>query len=312
MSGVVRVRSSLFAFAAAALLVPPAAAQQPLPQARLAAPADCMENQGCGVGLKAVYGLDAATVFSPLASADAGISALDDGVAEVAVVFSSSPALSRPDILSLDDDKAMIGDDHVLTHVRTTTLRKYGSRLSRPVDAISAVLTTLQLRGLNQQVADGRLPDVVGAEFAESNALASSAKPVRGRTLVVGFVQTAESRLLAGMYGAALRNAGFKVRLESAGGLRPEAYAKFRQGKFDLLPAYSRSAASFLAGKLVRGRGANVRRVLRREARKIGATPMRWAPATDNNVFAMKRDTAARLGITKLSDLSRFWPSSAG
>ena len=44
-----------------------------------------------------------------LTVADAGIQALDDGIAEVAVAFSSDPALSRPDIKVLRDDKRMIG-----------------------------------------------------------------------------------------------------------------------------------------------------------------------------------------------------------
>lgn len=311
MSGVASVRVILLSTVCLAAAAPSAHAQTPTPQVRLSAPADCLENPGCGVGIKATYGLDLTSVFSPLASADAGVSALDDGVAEVAVVFSSSPDLSRPDILGLQDDKGMIGDDHIFANVRSTTLARYGSELRRPIDRINALLTTFKLRGLNQQVADGRAPDVVGAEFAESNALESGGKPVNGRKISVGFVATDESETLAHMYAAALRVAGFKVKVASAGGLRPEAYDKFKRGRFDLLPGYSRSLASFLAGKLVRGSEANVQRVLKRELRKIGGTPSKLAPATDNNVFAMKRDISAALGITKLSDLQRYWPKAS-
>lgn len=291
------------------MVAPSAAAQTE--QVRLSAPADCLENVGCGIGFKTTYGLDVTSVFTPLAAADAGVSALDDGVAEVAVVFSSSPDLSRPDILSLQDDKAMIGDDHIFANVRTTTLEKYGAKLRKPLERMSTLLTTLKLRGLNQQVSDGRAPEVVGAEFAESNGLEAGGKRVRGRTFSIGHFETDESETLAYMYAASLRSAGFKVKVSSAGGLRPEAYAKFRRGVFDLLPAYSRTLASFLSGKVVRGSEANVLRVLRRETRKIGATPTKLSRATDNNVFAVKRDVAARLGITKLSDLQRFWPKAS-
>src|SRR6478609_529266 len=81
----------------------PAQAQQ----VRLAAPSDCLTNSGCGVGLKSAYGLDVTAAFTPLAVADAGVAALDDAQAEVAVAFSSDPQLSRPDIVTLRDDKRM-------------------------------------------------------------------------------------------------------------------------------------------------------------------------------------------------------------
>ncbi len=61
-------------------LAPPAAAQAP----RLAAPSDCPANPNCIPGLKRVYGIDATPQFVPLTVADAGIQALDNGVAEVA------------------------------------------------------------------------------------------------------------------------------------------------------------------------------------------------------------------------------------
>src|SRR4051794_25033855 len=117
---------------------------------RLAAPSDCLVNAGCGVGLKSVYGLDVASAFVSLTVADAGVSALDDGLAEVAVAFSSNPQLSRPDIVTLRDDRGMISDDHIVPIVRSKVLRRYGRALRRRFNAASALLSTLELRGLNQ------------------------------------------------------------------------------------------------------------------------------------------------------------------
>src|SRR4051812_36848439 len=55
-------------------------------QVRFAATSrDCPVNPGCIPGLKSVYGLDPTSVFVPLAVAGSGISALDDGVAEVGI-----------------------------------------------------------------------------------------------------------------------------------------------------------------------------------------------------------------------------------
>ena len=115
--------------------------------------------------------------------ADAGIEALDDGQAEVAVAFSSNPLLLRPDLLVLRDDKRMITPDRVVPVVRTSLLKRYGPALRRPLNAASRLLSTLQLRALNQQVIDGRLPEAVGGEFIDSNGLGATGRagaPARG------------------------------------------------------------------------------------------------------------------------------------
>ena len=59
-------------------------------------------------GFRRVYGIDPTSLFQPLKVADLGVQALDDGVAEVAVAFSTDPQLSRPDVLTLRDDLKMI------------------------------------------------------------------------------------------------------------------------------------------------------------------------------------------------------------
>jgi glycine betaine/choline ABC-type transport system substrate-binding protein len=130
--------------------------------------------------------------------ADAGIQALDDGLAEVAVAFTSNPQLSRPDIVSLRDDKHMISADHVVPIVRASLLKRYGPALRRALNGVSALLTTLRLRGLNQQVIDGRLPEAVGGEFVDSNALGGAPAHMRpGPKIVVGFQDFAENETLA-------------------------------------------------------------------------------------------------------------------
>src|SRR4051812_24869531 len=99
-----------FALLLVAVFCSPSVAQTP--QVRLAAATDCPDNVHCIPGFKRVYGMDPTSVYSPLTVADAGVQALDDGVAEVAVAFSSNPQLSRPDIVTLRDDRGMISDDH--------------------------------------------------------------------------------------------------------------------------------------------------------------------------------------------------------
>ena len=287
--------------AAALLAVFCASAQAQSPPVRLAAPSDCVSNPNCVPGFRRVYRLDPSGSLVKLKVADAGIEALDDGQAEVAVAFSSNPLLSRPDLLVLRDDKRMISPDHVVPAVRTSLLKRYGPALRRPLNAASRLLSTLELRALNQQVIDGRLPEAVGGDFIDANGLGGD-RPRRraGPRIVVGFQDFAENETLAYMYAAALRGAGFRVTVRSVGGFRAQAVSAMRRGRIGMWPGYSGSVRSYLGGPS-----------LERALARIGAQPLALAPAQDRNSFAMKRDVAQALRIRKLSDLARFWPKVA-
>ena len=280
----------------AVLFAGPAGAQTP--QVRFAAATDCPVNIGCIPGFKRVYGIDPTSVYKPLAVADAGIQALDDGTAEVALAFSSNPQLSRPDIEPLIDDKHMIRSDHVVPIIRTKVLKHYGKPLRRRLDAMSAVLSTLELRGLNQQVIDDRLPEAVGGEFADANGLGGPApRRMRGPVIRIGYQAFDENETLAYMYAEALRGAGFRVRVRALNGVRPAAVKAMRTNRIDMWPAYTGSLLGYLGGKS-----------LNHAVARIGATTTRRSPAQDRNGFAMKRDVAARLGIHTFSDLAKYWP----
>jgi glycine betaine/choline ABC-type transport system substrate-binding protein len=276
-------------------------------QVRLAAPSDCLRNTGCAVGLKSVYGLDVSSMFVPLTVADAGVSALDDELAEVAVAFSSNPQLSRPDIATLRDDRHMIYADHVVPVLRRGTLRAHRRNardIRRRLNRASAVLTTLALRGLNQAVIDGRLAEAVGGEFVDANGLSAGARHRAGPRIVVGYQDFAENETLAWIYAEALRGGGYRVRLRSVHGLRPEAVSLLRHDRIDLYPDYSGSLLRYLVGTSRARLAAGLRHTLRR----IDAEPERLASAQDRNAYVTKTDTAARLGLTKISDLARYWP----
>src|SRR3954469_26073692 len=284
---------------ALAALVPGAASAQTQTTMRLAAAVDCPRNPNCIPGFRRVYGFDPASTLVRLKVADAGVQALDDGLAEVAVAFSSNPQLSRPDIVTLRDDRHMITPDHIVPIVRRRILNRYGAPLRRRLNAASRLLSTLELRGLNEEVIDGRLPEAVGGEFADATGLGGpAAHRRRGPRIVIAFQDFAENKALAYFYAAALRGAGFPVRVR-AGGLRPQVVRAMRKGRIDMWPGYNGSLLGYLGG-----------RSLRRAAARIGARPMALSPAQDRNGFAMKRDVARSLGVDKLSDLARYWPAA--
>src|SRR3954470_2212133 len=270
------------------------------PRVRFAAPASCPVNANCIPGFKRVYGVDPSPFYVRLTVADAGLQALDDGRAEVALAFTSDPELSRPDILTLRDDKHMISADHVVPVVRSSVLRRYGRPLRRRLNDASGLLSTLGLRGLNQRVIDGRLPEAVGGEFVDANGLGGPARTRRGPRIVIGYQAFDENQTLAYLYAEALRGIGVRVRVRAVGGFRPGTVKAFRAGRIDIWPAYSGSLLGYLGGPS-----------LRRALARIGATPLRRSPAQDRNGFAMKRDVARQLGVSKLSDLARYWPAAA-
>jgi len=270
------------------------------PRVRFAAPASCPVNANCIPGFKRVYRVDPSPFYVRLTVADAGLQALDDGRAEVALAFTSDPQLSRPDILTLRDDRHMISADHVVPIVRSSVLRRYGAALRRRLDNASGLLSTLELRGLNQRVIDGRLPEAVGGEFIDANGLGGPARTRRGPRIVIGYQAFDENQTLAYLYAEALRGAGFRVRVRAVGGLRPETVKAFRAGRIDMWPGYSGSLLGYLGGSS-----------LRRALARLGATPLRRSPAQDRNGFAMKREVAGQLGVGKLSDLARYWPAAA-
>jgi subtilisin family serine protease len=278
----------------AAAVAAPAHAQDAPP--RLAAPADCSTNPNCAPGLKRTYGADPAPHLVRLSDADSGIQALDDGLAEVAVAFTSNPALSRPDVVTLRDDKHMIGADRVVPVVRGVLLDRYGVALRRRLNETSRLLSTLALRSLNQQVIDGRLPEAVGGEFVDANGLGGTAKRRPGPRIVVGFQAFAENETLAYLYAESLRADGFRVVVRPAGGLRKVTLAALKAGRIGLYPGYSGSLLEYLGGKSLRGALA-----------KLHAEPLQRSRAQNRNAFAMKNDRASALGIRTLSDLARAW-----
>jgi glycine betaine/choline ABC-type transport system substrate-binding protein len=121
--------------------------------------------------------------------------------------------------------------------------------------------------------------------------------------IVVGTLNFPEQVLLGRLYAGALRAAGYRVRLRLDLGSDEIALRALRSGRIDAFPAYLSSALSGLrAGVLRRGGPAFARAraaFARRELTALAPTPFEDAPA-----FAVRRETARRLGSDRLSSLA--------
>ena len=226
--------------ALAGLAAPAQAQDTPL---RLAAPADCSTNPNCAPGLKRLLRRRHHAHLVKLTDADAGIAALDDGLAEVAVAFSSDPELSRPDIVTLRDDKRMIGPDRRPGRAPARSLDRYGRGLRRRLNAASraadhARAARAQPAGDRRAAARGRRRRVRRRQRARRRRQAQ-ARPADRRRLP----GLHENETLAYLYAEALRAGGYPRHVAPAGGLRKETVAGAADGQDRALPRLLRLAA---------------------------------------------------------------------
>jgi osmoprotectant transport system substrate-binding protein len=136
-------------------------------------PPECASRPLCLVGLKDVYGLE----FSEFVSLDAGgplsREALDNDVVDVALLFTTDPALTNPDLVQLEDDRGLQPAENVTPLVRTAVADRSGAALARAANAVSERLTTEVLRDLNAQVArEGSDVAAVAAQWLDQEKLA--------------------------------------------------------------------------------------------------------------------------------------------
>ena len=135
-------------------------------------PPECPSRPSASRGLEDVYGLK----FKEFIPLDVGgpltREALDGDVVDVALLFTTDPAIADRDLVALEDDRGLQPAENVTPLVRSAVVERLGPDLARAVDAVSRKLTTESLRDLNAQVAvDGSDPARVAGEWLERAGL---------------------------------------------------------------------------------------------------------------------------------------------
>jgi osmoprotectant transport system substrate-binding protein len=115
----------------------------------LGGPPECPQRARCLPGFASRYGLHFEE-FVPLAGAELTRRALDDGVVDVAVLFSTDVELARRGLVVLEDDRHLQPPDQVVPMVRSSALDD--ERVGAALDEVSERLTTANLRFLNWRV----------------------------------------------------------------------------------------------------------------------------------------------------------------
>jgi osmoprotectant transport system substrate-binding protein len=135
-------------------------------------PPECTLRPLCLPGLERTYGIVFGDVYTNL---DAGgirtVSALAEGTVDVALLFTSDAAIALNDFVLLEDDRRLQPAENVTPIVREDALERFGSSLVMTVNAVSALLSTDELRALNAEVAGGATPAQIAAGWLASNGL---------------------------------------------------------------------------------------------------------------------------------------------
>jgi osmoprotectant transport system substrate-binding protein len=118
-------------------------------------PAECPSRPLCLVGLRETYGL----TFREVVALDAGgpltRQALSEGAIDIALLFTTDPAIDSESFVELGDDKGLQPAENVTPLVRREVVERWGPRFVDLVDAVSEHMTTEDLRDLNGRVTRG-------------------------------------------------------------------------------------------------------------------------------------------------------------
>lgn len=135
-------------------------------------PPECPSRPLCLQGLEDVYKLR----FQRFAPLDVGgpttIAALRAGDVDVALLFTTNPAIDLYDFVVLRDDMALQPAENIVPVIRDDVVERHGDRLVRTLDAVTSKLTNGALRRLNARAEIDLLPsEEVANEWLEQQGL---------------------------------------------------------------------------------------------------------------------------------------------
>ncbi len=214
-------------------------------------------------------------------------------------------------LVVLDDDQGLQNADNIIPAVNAQAATANPQIISL-LDAVSAVLDTEQLIGLNKAVdIDRQTSSEVAKKFVADEGLAAQDTPGTGVSVVVGTGNFSESQTLGEVYGEVLRSAGFTVEVRTVGN-RETYLPALKSGELTVVPEYAATLAEFL-NKSVNGADAApvasddvdaTVSALTPLAQQYGITVGKASAAQDQNAFAVTREFADAHGVSTLSELA--------
>ncbi len=126
----------------------------------LAVPPECAARPYCLPGLEGVYGMRVSSLMT-FASESQRASALDEGVVDAAVMFTTDGRLAAGAFMALRDDRQLQPAENVTPLVREATVSRYGPGVVTALNRVSVRMTSRALQVMNWRV------DVAGKPVAD-------------------------------------------------------------------------------------------------------------------------------------------------
>jgi osmoprotectant transport system substrate-binding protein len=117
----------------------------------LGGPTECPTRPYCLAGLRDVYGLKVKQ-FLAFDDEKQRATALDEGVIDVAVTFTTDGQLATGRLVLLRDDRRLQPTEEVVPVVSSRAIQRYGAALQNALDSVSAALDSRSLRFLNWRI----------------------------------------------------------------------------------------------------------------------------------------------------------------
>lgn len=136
-----------------------------------------------------------------------------------------------------------------------------------------------------------------GGGSASPSAASQAAKP----NIIVGSADFYESALVAEIYAQALEHKGFTVERKLNLGARTLTNDALKSGDINLMPEYLGYEAAELKATAT-GDPQETLDALQGSLEPLGLTALDFAPGTDQNGFAVRKETADQLGLATMSD----------
>lgn len=266
------------------------------------APPDCATNKFCAIGLKNVYGIQ----FKQIKTTDFGgpitVQALKSGAVQVGELFST--AVYDPSFVTLTDDKHLEASDNIVPVIRKQVDT---AAVDGILNAISAQLSTADMLSLNKMVdVSQQDPAAVAHSYLTQKNLGTATTGCTGHLTVGVSGNFSESKIVAQMYGQALQHAGCSVAYQLDLSSRKVSDTALFNGQIDLKPEYLASEATAQDSSAnVSGDAQNNATILKGLLQPKGVDVLNFAPAIDTNVFVVTKATAAKYGLSNVSDLAK-------
>jgi osmoprotectant transport system substrate-binding protein len=279
-------------------------------QLTLGGPPECPQRPFCIPGLKDTYGVEF-KLFLPLdAGGPLSLSAVNSGLVDVGLLFTSDPSIQVNNLVLLEDDKHLQKADNLIPVVRNDLIAK-APGLPDLINPFMAKLTQDQLTDLNKQVTvDGKDSKSVAGAWLAANGLTTGGTSGNGITVKVGSTNFYEQEILGEIFAQILEANGFTVERKFQLGNREVVFPALEKGDIDILAEYAATALEYVnkgAGEAT-GDAAETAAKLKDRLAPLKLTALDFAPATDQNGFVVTKATADKYNLTKVSDLANAAP----